>query len=62
MTTFRRKALAAVVVINVLSVAPLVSPVYLTGLTEEEVRRLWEEYHTRRADKTVTDLTPPHDF
>lgn len=52
----------AVVVIDVLQVAPLVSPVYLTGLTEDEIRRLWEEYHVKSLDKTVTDLTPPHDF
>jgi uncharacterized protein len=52
----------AAVLIDVLQAAPLVSPVYLVGLTEEEVRRLWEEYHMKRRDRTVEDLTPPHDF
>lgn len=56
------RRIRAVVLIDVLSAAPLVSPVYLLGLTEDEVRRLWEEYHVKSLDKTVEDLMPPHDF
>jgi uncharacterized protein len=52
----------AVVLVEVTAVSPLVSPVYGVGLTEAEVRRLWEEYHTKSADRTVVDLIPPHDF
>jgi predicted pyridoxine 5'-phosphate oxidase superfamily flavin-nucleotide-binding protein len=52
----------AVVLIEVLHAAPLVSPAYGAGFPEEEVRRLWEEYYSKRADKTVVDLTPPSDF
>lgn len=52
----------AVVFIEVTYAAPVVSPVYLTGLTEEEVRRLWEEFHARDSQKTVADLIPPNDF
>lgn len=50
------------VLIEVTSTSPLVSPAYAAGFTEEEVRRLWEEYHAKRADKTVLDLIPPTDF
>jgi hypothetical protein len=32
------------------------------GLTEDEVRRLWEEYHSKSIEKTVLDLIPPNDF
>src|SRR5271169_2663548 len=46
----------AVVLIEVTAVSPLVSPVYGLGLTEEEVRGLWEEYHTKSSDRTVLDL------
>ncbi len=56
------RRIRAVVVIDVLQAAPLVSPVYLTGLTEAEVRRLWEEYHVKSLERTISDLTPPSDF
>jgi predicted pyridoxine 5'-phosphate oxidase superfamily flavin-nucleotide-binding protein len=52
----------AIVLIEVLHAAPLVSPVYGAGFSEDEVRRLWEEYYSRSAKKTVVDLTPPNDF
>lgn len=49
----------AIVLIEVTHAAPLVSPVYAAGFREDEVRRLWEEYYSK---KTVVDLTPPRDF
>jgi predicted pyridoxine 5'-phosphate oxidase superfamily flavin-nucleotide-binding protein len=52
----------AIVLIEVLHAAPLVSPAYASGFTEEEVRRLWEEYYAKASEKTVLDLTPPNDF
>lgn len=52
----------ALVLIKVATVAPVISPVYLTGLTEAEVRRLWEEYHVKSLEKTIKDLIPPNDF
>lgn len=52
----------AIVIIQVDHAAPLVSPVYLTGLNEPEVRRLWEEFHSKSQNKMVVDLIPPSDF
>jgi predicted pyridoxine 5'-phosphate oxidase superfamily flavin-nucleotide-binding protein len=52
----------AIVLIEVQHAAPLVSPVYGAGFSEAEVRQLWDEYHKKRADKTVLDLKPPSDF
>jgi uncharacterized protein len=52
----------AVVMIEVTKAAPLVSPAYAEGFTEDEVRRLWEEYYAKPEKKTVLDLTPPSDF
>jgi uncharacterized protein len=52
----------SVVVVRVTEVQPLVSPAYTTGLSEEEIRALWEEYHRKESQKTVVDLTPPTDF
>jgi uncharacterized protein len=52
----------AIVLMEVSHAAPLVSPVYLTGLTEVEVARLWEEFHSKSKQKTVIDLIPPNDF
>jgi uncharacterized protein len=52
----------SVVLIEVTAVAPLTSPVYTQGFSEDEVRRLWEEFHKQLATKTVLDLTPPNDF
>jgi predicted pyridoxine 5'-phosphate oxidase superfamily flavin-nucleotide-binding protein len=56
------RRIRTVVLIAVSHAAPLLSPVYLLELTEEEVRRLWEEYHVKSLQKTVTDLIPPNDF
>jgi uncharacterized protein len=52
----------AIVLVDVQEVAPLVSPVYLLGLNEADVRRLWEEFHVKSLAKTVVDLIPPNDF
>jgi predicted pyridoxine 5'-phosphate oxidase superfamily flavin-nucleotide-binding protein len=52
----------AVVLIQVTHASALASPVYTTGLTEEEVRRLWDEYYMKSTRRTVTDLVPPNDF
>jgi uncharacterized protein len=52
----------SVVIVQVTQAMPLVSPAYAEGFSEEEVRRLWEEYHAKSEDKTVLDLTPPTDF
>jgi predicted pyridoxine 5'-phosphate oxidase superfamily flavin-nucleotide-binding protein len=52
----------AIVLIEVTQATPVVSPVYAAGFTEQEVGRLWEEYHSKHAQKTVLDLTPPSDF
>jgi predicted pyridoxine 5'-phosphate oxidase superfamily flavin-nucleotide-binding protein len=56
------RRIRAIVLIAVEQVQPLVSPVYMNDLTEEDVRRLWEEYHTKSSQKTVLDLVPPSDF
>ncbi|MCI4317501.1 MAG: pyridoxamine 5'-phosphate oxidase family protein [Thermoplasmata archaeon] len=56
------KRVRAVVLIAVESAAPLVSPVYAGGLGEDEIRALWEEYHTKFRQRTVVDLIPPRDF
>jgi len=52
----------SVVMIQVTQASPMVSPVYADGFTEGEVRRLWEEFHSKLEHKTVLDLTPPNDF
>jgi uncharacterized protein len=52
----------AIVVINVEVASPVISPCYLTGLTEDEVRALWAEWHRKASDKMVVDLIPPNDF
>lgn len=52
----------AIVVIDVTSAAPLVSPCYLTGLTEDEVRAIWANWHKKSDQKMVADLVPPNDF
>jgi uncharacterized protein len=56
------RRIRAIVVIEVAEVAPITSPVYLLGLNEADVRRLWEEYHVKSLAKTVVDLVPPNDF
>jgi predicted pyridoxine 5'-phosphate oxidase superfamily flavin-nucleotide-binding protein len=55
------RRIRAVVLIEVTHAAGIVSPVYLTGLTEEEICRLWEEYHSTSLQKMVADLIPPND-
>lgn len=52
----------AVAMIEVTGALPVVSPVYLTGLSEVEVARIWEEYRSKKKDKMVLDLIPPNDF
>jgi predicted pyridoxine 5'-phosphate oxidase superfamily flavin-nucleotide-binding protein len=56
------RRIRAVVLIEVGQANALVSPVYAAGFTEEEVGRLWEEFHKKQSAKTVLDLTPPSDF
>jgi uncharacterized protein len=56
------RRIRAIVLIELQEVAPLLSPVYLLGLNEADVRRLWEEYHVKSLQKTVVDLIPPNDF
>ena len=52
----------AIVVIEVSAASAVVSPCYLTGLTEEEVRAIWTEWHRKSDQKMVVDLVPPNDF
>jgi uncharacterized protein len=52
----------AIVLIKLSAATPVVSPCYLTGLSEDEVRALWAEWHRKAKDKTVVDLIPPNDF
>ncbi len=54
----------SVVLVRVARVSPVVSPVYAQGLTEDEVRALWEEWYsiTKGRPKVVADLVPPADF
>ncbi|MCI4331524.1 MAG: pyridoxamine 5'-phosphate oxidase family protein [Thermoplasmata archaeon] len=56
------RRIRAIVIIEVAYAAALVSPVYLLGLNEQDVRRLWEEFRLQTREKTVLDLIPPHDF
>ncbi|MGB6499843.1 MAG: pyridoxamine 5'-phosphate oxidase family protein [Thermoplasmata archaeon] len=53
----------SVIIVKVDHVAPLVSPIYLTGNhPEDEIRALWLEYSRKSRDKTVLDLIPPQEF
>ena len=52
----------AIVIVAVETASAVVSPCYLTGLTEEEVAALWAEWRRKAKDKTVVDLIPPNDF
>jgi uncharacterized protein len=53
----------SVVIVKVEHVAPLISPIYLTGShPEDEIRALWQEYSRKSRDKTVLDLIPPQEF
>jgi uncharacterized protein len=56
------RRIRSVVIIEVTQALPLVSPAYIQGFSEHEVRRLWEEYYAPPDKKTVVDLTPPCDF
>lgn len=56
------RRIRSVVLIEVEESAPLVSPIYTQGLTEDEIRALWEEYHSKFRQRTVVDLIPPRDF
>jgi uncharacterized protein len=56
------RRIRAIVRIEVLECAVLMSPVYMLGLNEADVRRLWEEYRVKSHQKTVLDLIPPNDF
>jgi predicted pyridoxine 5'-phosphate oxidase superfamily flavin-nucleotide-binding protein len=56
------RRIRAVVLIEVESAGPLLSPVYAAGLSEDEVRALWQEYHSKFRQRTVIDLIPPRDF
>jgi len=47
-----RRRVQSVVLIKVASAAPLISPAYDSGMTEEQVRGKWEEYwRSRLADR-----------
>jgi predicted pyridoxine 5'-phosphate oxidase superfamily flavin-nucleotide-binding protein len=52
----------AIVVIEVSAATAVVSPCYLTGLSEDEVRAIWAEWNKRSDRKMVADLIPPNDF
>lgn len=52
----------AIVVMEVTQAVAVISPTYLSGLTEDEVRALWIEWHRKSSDKMVVDLIPPNDF
>ncbi|MGA7847112.1 MAG: pyridoxamine 5'-phosphate oxidase family protein [Thermoplasmata archaeon] len=38
------------------------SPIYDTGVSEEEVKALWHEYFVKASHRTILDLIPPRDF
>lgn len=52
----------AIVVIELSAATPIISPCYLTGLAEDEVRAIWTEWHRKSEQKMVVDLVPPNDF
>jgi uncharacterized protein len=52
----------SLVVIQVEHAEMIRSPIYDTGLTEDEIRALWREYFTKLEDRTILDLNPPRDF
>lgn len=56
------RRIRAVVLIGVEHAAPLVSPVYALGLSEDEIRELWREYYGKGRNRTIVDLVPPRDF
>ena len=56
------RRIRAIVVIDVTAASAVVSPCYLTGWTEDEVKALWSEWHRKSDLKMVVDLIPPSDF
>lgn len=56
------RRIRTIVIVEVEKIAPLVSPIYATGIEEEEVRAMWQEYHAKSRGRTVLDLVPPRDF
>lgn len=56
------RRIRTIVIVEVEKIAPLVSPIYATGIEEEEVRAMWQEYHAKSRARTVLDLVPPRDF
>jgi predicted pyridoxine 5'-phosphate oxidase superfamily flavin-nucleotide-binding protein len=56
------RRIRSVVLVQVESAAPLISPVYFLGMPEDEVRAMWEEYHSKSRQRTILDLVPPRDF
>jgi len=55
------RRIRAVVLVAVEKATPLTSPIYTTGVQDDAVRAIWEEYHSKRR-KLVIDLVPPRDF
>lgn len=56
------RRIRSVVIVNVSSAGPLLSPIYASRLDEEEIRALWQEYYRNGRQRTVVDLVPPRDF
>ena len=57
------RRIRSVVLIEVESAAPLISPIYLVGEhQEEDIRALWLEYYRKARDRTILDLLPPQEF
>ena len=56
------RRIRTIVIVEVEKVVPLVSPIYATGIEEDEVRAMWQEYHAKSRARTVLDLIPPRDF
>jgi len=55
----RIKTLVAIVIEHA---EMLLSPIYDTGISEEEVVALWREYFAKANLRTIVDLVPPRDF
>ncbi|HZY70458.1 MAG TPA: pyridoxamine 5'-phosphate oxidase family protein [Thermoplasmata archaeon] len=56
-----RERVRAVVYVNVTEAAPLVSPAYDRGGTEEEIRRKWREYYLARDGNLGNGQSGPMD-
>jgi uncharacterized protein len=52
----------SLVVIQVEHAEVVRSPIYDTGVTEDEIRALWREYFAKLENRTIGDLIPPRDF